>query len=532
MKIKTLLITAALATVTALTTNAEEVTATWALGTKTPTCATSAESITGEYAYSAGIDQVGTADATNADGTETYFTATTWRVMKTADNNETKYVDFIIKPNGVSFAPTSISFDAAQFATGNMRYSIDLIGKDGVKVSVATEETPIRADNKGTANATNCHKEFKNLKFAADDEIVTVRFTIWETTGGTKKIGLANLVITGNTYANGEEPIIPEVPEIPEGAVIAPLAFGTMYDLTKAEHNNIATVGPNDIGNTFKGTSVDFPFYLENDATIFFYLEQGAAHSSGGYLNVSLDGEKIGEHEVVITGSWSNYEAVSVFRLDNLSAGKHVVTVTRDDERCTESYAGNWRVSLHAEDVYDFASINLEAGKYTGGIRSENNNSNVGNIKDGATAEYRIYVPQSGNYVLNLGIKNYGGGTCKVTIKEEGIETSFDTTPVSRSYSDTRRIALGDINNPGVKTLRMEFTASPGNTGYIANYDNLGLERTGDVSGIADVEAAEVVAVEYYNLQGVRVEGGARGTLIRVSTDANGSRKAEKVIVR
>ena len=49
---------------------------------------------------------------------------------------------------------------------------------------------------------------------------------------------------------------------------------------------------------------------------------------------------------------------------------------------------------------------------------------------------------------------------------------------------------------------------------------------------IADIEAAEVVSVEYYNLQGVRVEGGARGTLIRVSTDANGSRKAEKVIVR
>ena len=76
----------------------------------------------------------------------------------------------------------------------------------------------------------------------------------------------------------------------------------------------------------------------------------------------------------------------------------------------------------------------------------------------------------------------------------------------------------------------MEFTAD--HTDFIANYDNLGLERTGDVSGIADVEAAEVVAVEYYNLQGVRVEAGARGTLIRVSTDANGSRKAEKVIVR
>ncbi|MDE6333722.1 MAG: hypothetical protein K2L77_03645 [Muribaculaceae bacterium] len=131
---------------------------------------------------------------------------------------------------------------------------------------------------------------------------------------------------------------------------------------------------------------------------------------------------------------------------------------------------------------------------------------------------------------MQIGISNSGGGTCKVTVKEEDIETSFETALASRAYGDVRQISLGEIKTSGIKTLRLDFSAD--HTGYIANYDNLSLVRTGDLSGVADIEAAEVVAVEYYNLQGVHVEAGARGTLIRVSTDANGSRKAEKVIVR
>lgn len=539
MKIKTLLITAALAVVTAFTTNAQEAkeaSASWAMGSADLSTVTAVSNPDGLFTATVSAVTNFTHEDSKTTGlgtrkakpSESLIIPLTTVKNLPLSKNENVYIQFSLIPTN-NFKLTNITLDAWGVKASNVRFDI-VSEQNGSVVEIIKGQAPARTQedySHASESKDGYTFSFNVNDFAAStDEIIVKIYPYASDTSTGRELGFANVVLSG-IYYEGDAPI---KPEIPEGAVIAPLAFGTMYDLTKAEHNNIATVGPKDIGNTFKGTSVDFPFYLENDATIFFYLEQGAKERSNGYLLISLDGTPVGEHAVEITGAWGNYNAVSVFRLENLSAGKHVVTVARDDERCTESYAGNWRVSLHAEDVYDFANINLEAGTYVNGIRTENNGANVGYITNGSSAEYRIYIPQSGKYGMNIGLNNYNVGICKVTIKEEGVETSFDTTPVSRAYSDTRQIALGDINTPGIKTLKMEFTAD--HTDFIANYDNLGLERTGDVSGIADIEAAEVVSVEYYNLQGVRVEGGARGTLIRVSTDANGSRKAEKVIVR
>lgn len=438
------------------------------------------------------------------------------------------YFQFEIKA-AQNFKPTSFSVDAWGVKAGSLRF--DVIA-ESANTQYVIKEGQAAARTQEDYNNSNESKSGYTFSYnitgieATTENIIIKIYPYTSDSSTSREIGIANVIISGKYY-EGDAPV---VPTIPEGAVVAPLATGTYYDLTKTDHNGIATVGPNDVGNTFKGTVVNFPFYLEEEANIYFYLEQGAKERSNGYLLVSLDGELVGEHEVVITGNWSTYSAVSVFRLENLSAGKHVVTVARDDDRCTESYAGNWRVSFHAEDVYSFAPVNLATGIYAGGCRTENDHTNVGYIKTGASAEYRVYVPETGVYEMQIGISNSGGGTCKVTVKEEDIETSFETALASRAYGDVRQISLGEIKTPGIKTLRLDFSAD--HTGYIANYDNLSLVRTGDLSGVTDIEAAEVVAVEYYNLQGVRVEAGACGTLIRVSTDANGSRKADKVIVR
>lgn len=536
MKVKSLLITAAMLAGSVSQVCAADVTATWAMDVSTANeiaAIVSDETISASFNIGSDIVNVTKKTAVNNDKTENLFDATCFQVKNRSldeekgNVNENEYIEFVITATNGSYKPTNISFYAGNFGFGDGRYAITVFDGDQ-NIIVANEETPARPESGRNINSKDeCFKTYAINGFKATEKPVTIRINLWNrNTGSGKYIGFNDVKIDGTFTAAGEEPV---VPAIPEDAVVAPLAAGTYYDVTKALCE-VANSKNDNIENTKAGTTVDFPFYLEEEATIYFYLEQGAKERSNGYLLVSLDGEQIGEHEVIITGNWATYSAVSIFRLENLSAGKHVVTVARDDTRCTESYAGNWRVSLHAEDTYSFAPVNLAAGNYNGGARAENNSTNVGNIKDGASSEYRIYIPEPGIYEMQIGISNINGGTCKVTVKEEGIENSFETAPVSRAYGDVRHISLGEIKTPGIKTLRLDFSAD--HTGYITNYDNLSLVRTGDLSGVADIEAAEVVAVEYYNLQGVHVEAGARGTLIRVSTDANGSRKAEKVIVR
>lgn len=49
-------------------------------------------------------------------------------------------------------------------------------------------------------------------------------------------------------------------------------------------------------------------------------------------------------------------------------------------------------------------------------------------------------------------------------------------------------------------------------------------------TGIGSIEAAEAATVEYFNLQGIRVDADAEGILVKVATDANGNRTITKIV--
>ncbi|MDE5749311.1 MAG: hypothetical protein K2H87_00910, partial [Duncaniella sp.] len=53
-----------------------------------------------------------------------------------------------------------------------------------------------------------------------------------------------------------------------------------------------------------------------------------------------------------------------------------------------------------------------------------------------------------------------------------------------------------------------------------------------DTTGLEIVGMDAATAVEYFNLQGIKVDASAKGALIRVAIHADGSRKAEKVLVK
>ena len=57
-------------------------------------------------------------------------------------------------------------------------------------------------------------------------------------------------------------------------------------------------------------------------------------------------------------------------------------------------------------------------------------------------------------------------------------------------------------------------------------------EAAKEAQGIIGIDADNAAAVEYFNLQGIRVDANTTGTVIRVTRAADGSRKAEKIYKR
>lgn len=132
-----------------------------------------------------------------------------------------------------------------------------------------------------------------------------------------------------------------------------------------------------------------------------------------------------------------------------------------------------------------------------------------------------------------------GEGTIKIEVKDvnsDKIEASHEGSfPKNNTSYEEKEFALDGNVTEGIKEVTLSFAVPEGATqSYAGNFraPSFVWLNNGAVGGVEDITVNNAVSVEYYNLQGVRVEGGARGTLIRVSTDANGSRKAEKVIVR
>ena len=57
-------------------------------------------------------------------------------------------------------------------------------------------------------------------------------------------------------------------------------------------------------------------------------------------------------------------------------------------------------------------------------------------------------------------------------------------------------------------------------------------EAAKEASGILGIDADNAASVEYFNLQGIRVDANTTGTVIRVTRAADGTRKAEKIYIR
>lgn len=113
-----------------------------------------------------------------------------------------------------------------------------------------------------------------------------------------------------------------------------------------------------------------------------------------------------------------------------------------------------------------------------------------------------------------------------------GAELEFD----GDTYSYTTRFRL----DPAWNKDNMDIVAFIGNNGNwiqhtVANTNSLGFDKILEKgeTAVQEVESAvPVLGVEYYNLQGIRVNNPSGGMFVRKTNFANGTSKTEKVLVK
>lgn len=443
---------------------------------------------------------------------------------------------FAITP-AVEFSINQVNVDLMNSGWGDGRFDLELVYGE-TTINICKTETPNR-DNGDTSleGRTKSYKLSEAVTVSAGTTCTVTLHYYARNAQESRNLYIGSLQLVG---AGNDEGDIPPTPEYT--GVEAPLAPGTFFDLTKdATSANASFQGDSNnpyVGNTGSQTWVKYPFYSLTGGDLMFYFA-GSSSGVDARIALYLDGEQeenlVGIANIEDTGSWTNFQTITLAPLGNLEAGQHYVVAKVLET--SDRYAGNWRVAIY--DAAPFtSSFNGAHGIYTGGARSENNGENVGNIKNNATATHHLYVDQENNYEIQMAVRYYGEGVCHITIPEDNVAVDYAITNTEAAAAPER--ALGSAYKPatielgnltkGTKTLNMTFNAD--HTGYIANYGDLRLVAVDNgQTGIESIEAAEdCLTVEYYNLQGVRVADSARGILIRVATDAAGVRTTTKVV--
>ena len=138
-------------------------------------------------------------------------------------------------------------------------------------------------------------------------------------------------------------------------------------------------------------------------------------------------------------------------------------------------------------------SINVADGVYEGGLRLENNDTNVGYARDGGKATYTFTCPEDGVYQANINFywfQNAADFTFTVTDKATGRVEATTVYNVSKVHEAA--ITLGGKLTSGEKSLSMEISST--STGWIANWYSFTLDRVGDsfalVSGLTPSSSA------------------------------------------
>ena len=267
------------------------------------------------------------------------------------------------------------------------------------------------------------------------------------------------------------------------GVITIPTSNGTFIDwneatLTGAQVEN----GGANIGST--GASTVAVFNIQNPQQQDYILTFATGSKSAAKMKVTLEGSsKVLDKEVEITntGNWTP-SVVQNFLLEQLPVGQYTLTFQVTE---ASGYAGNWgKLAFRTTDNIDKApgTLTLANGSYSGSIRTEDNDGNVGWVNQGDVATHPFKCTEAGVYALTMDVARYGD--CRIeffvtddnTGEQEAATTYYVTTANPRDYTATT-FHLGGELTTGMKKLKIAFYDGGG---FLINYKNMKLDRVGD----------------------------------------------------
>lgn len=181
--------------------------------------------------------------------------------------------------------------------------------------------------------------------------------------------------------------------------------------------------------------------------------------------------------------------------------------------------------AMAAGKVQDIpGTISLKEGTYSG-AKTENNNDNVGYIKNGCYATYEINCTEAGVYDMVFPVSRINGGVMTLTVTDKATKTVEATTvweiPMSdnRDYID-RTVRIADRISTGEKTLKLLFNSDQ--SSWVCNYKAMTFtkyaENSASISGLkVNGETAEGAAAYDW---AVNIPAAYEGSTVTLVPDA------------
>ena len=140
--------------------------------------------------------------------------------------------------------------------------------------------------------------------------------------------------------------------------------------------------------------------------------------------------------------------------------------------------------------------ITHSSWNYQGGLKLENSDTNIGYIKNNATATGKVYVAEPGVYSMNIDfytIKNACDMRIEITDEESG-EKEVDTYYNIPDKHEANILLEGTLTE-GKKTIKYTFLSD--SDGYLVNYRNQTLTKVGETyAALKSVTGEGISAVE------------------------------------
>ncbi len=379
-----------------------------------------------------------------------------------------RYVQFAIEaPQDTVLYVDSIGFWMTSRGTSNIC----------AKVVYSRDESFAQASNiayvQGFTAKTPVWYYTKPVEVLNPGEKLYVRVLPWSP-GGKGTISLCDM--TFHAFAVG-----PNSTDEEEGVQI-PTASDTYIDWNECvlENANIENNGAN-IGSTRSNTVATFTLVNSVQQDYVLTFKTGASNGCTAEIDVVLTNSNTAEQvfadvaNVLNTGSWTP-STKHEFEIANLPVGTYTLRLSTK-QILSGSYAGNWGdLALYTlTDAYDVVpgTLRLSKGTYTGSIRTENDATNVGWIKNGDVAAHPFIVSQAGVYKLTLPLARYNESDIAISISDDetGVEEATAAHHIGANdpgvYTDTEITLLGAMT-AGHKTMTLTFTSE--SSSYLCNY--------------------------------------------------------------